>query len=376
MTEPMNRQQQEQLDGPIPSQPGALNPGLFAPRGEAGDGSRKVHHGNLVCGRHGGRFFALGEAGVHRLRLHGGFPCTGSESLSNIVKGPSSGLGHFQEGEDEEQDEEDHEDDEDVRTTQFLKEEEREESIRKVSPTRKLAVQLEKPETAMAAGRGPWEKSSATMNQGIGPGPISKLATKPNTATMARRNITHHQRQGDSHDEGKHSHSTQTNQVQRPPARPLNQEELGVDARQLLRELEDYGDDDGLTVVWGAEEFEDGHFLLRGHLHPFFLHLLNIIAHVLTATQTHQRYREKKGRMNGEQAGTLLCKKDGRTSCNGLGTSCGQTLDDEQVARAFRAEGQQDALQDGRQDGESQQQRPQSVRAQKKLQTKDLKNNR
>lgn len=59
-------------------------------------------------------------------------------------------------------------------------------SFGKPRPTRKLAVQLEKPETAMAAGRGPWEKSSATMNQGMGPGPISKLATKPNTATMAR----------------------------------------------------------------------------------------------------------------------------------------------------------------------------------------------
>lgn len=58
-------------------------------------------------------------------------------------------------------------------------------SLGKPSPTRKFAVQLEKPETAMAAGRGPWEKSSATMNQGMGPGPISKLATKPNTATMA-----------------------------------------------------------------------------------------------------------------------------------------------------------------------------------------------
>lgn len=58
-------------------------------------------------------------------------------------------------------------------------------SLGKHSPTRKFAVQLEKPETVMAAGRGPWEKSSATMNQGMGPGPISKLATKPNTATMA-----------------------------------------------------------------------------------------------------------------------------------------------------------------------------------------------
>ena len=38
--------------------------------------------------------------------------------------------------------------------------------------------------TAMAAGRGPWLKSSATMNQGMGPGPISKKATKPKMATM------------------------------------------------------------------------------------------------------------------------------------------------------------------------------------------------
>lgn len=59
-------------------------------------------------------------------------------------------------------------------------------SLGNVSPTRKLAVQLEKPDTAMAAGRGPWEKSSATMNQGMGPGPISKLATKPKTPTIAR----------------------------------------------------------------------------------------------------------------------------------------------------------------------------------------------
>lgn len=51
-------------------------------------------------------------------------------------------------------------------------------------PTRKLAVQLEHPAMAMAAGRGPWEKSSATMNHGMGPGPISNVATKANTAAM------------------------------------------------------------------------------------------------------------------------------------------------------------------------------------------------
>ena len=74
-----------------------------------------------------------------------------------------------------------------------------------------------------------------------------------------------------------------------------------VDARQLLGELEDYSDDDWLTVVSGAEEFGDGHFLLHRHLHAFLLHLLNVIAHILRATQTHQRYTEKKGYMNREE---------------------------------------------------------------------------
>ena len=41
-----------------------------------------------------------------------------------------------------------------------------------------------------------------------------------------RANITHHQNQGDRHNEGKDSHSTQTNQVQRPSSRPFDQEEL------------------------------------------------------------------------------------------------------------------------------------------------------
>ena len=54
----------------------------------------------------------------------------------------------------------------------------------KPMPMMKLHVQLENPATAMAAGRGPWLKSSATMNQGMGPGPISKKATKPKMATM------------------------------------------------------------------------------------------------------------------------------------------------------------------------------------------------
>lgn len=54
----------------------------------------------------------------------------------------------------------------------------------KSSPTKKLEVQLEQPATAMAAGRGPWLKSSATINQGMGPGPISKKATNIKIAPM------------------------------------------------------------------------------------------------------------------------------------------------------------------------------------------------
>lgn len=53
-------------------------------------------------------------------------------------------------------------------------------------PTMKFEVQLEKPATAIAAGRGPWLNSSATMNHGMGPGPTSKKATKPKMATMLR----------------------------------------------------------------------------------------------------------------------------------------------------------------------------------------------
>lgn len=54
----------------------------------------------------------------------------------------------------------------------------------KLMPITKLADQFEKPATAKAAGRGPWLKSSATMNHGMGPGPISKKATKLRMATM------------------------------------------------------------------------------------------------------------------------------------------------------------------------------------------------
>lgn len=49
---------------------------------------------------------------------------------------------------------------------------------------RKLQVQLVNAATAIAAERDPWLKNSATMNQGMGPGPISKKLTKRKTAIM------------------------------------------------------------------------------------------------------------------------------------------------------------------------------------------------
>lgn len=48
----------------------------------------------------------------------------------------------------------------------------------------KLQAQLLNAAIAKAAVRGPWLKNSATMNQGMGPGPISKKLTKRKMATM------------------------------------------------------------------------------------------------------------------------------------------------------------------------------------------------
>ncbi|KAG7271737.1 hypothetical protein CRUP_008419, partial [Coryphaenoides rupestris] len=52
------------------------------------------------------------------------------------------------------------------------------------APRKPEEIWSKKPATAKAEGRGPWENSSATMNQGMGPGPISKKATKEKMAAM------------------------------------------------------------------------------------------------------------------------------------------------------------------------------------------------
>lgn len=56
-------------------------------------------------------------------------------------------------------------------------------------PTRKLAIQLTKTAIDMAAGRGPCEKSSAVIIQGIEPGPTAKNTTNPNVETTDRYDI-------------------------------------------------------------------------------------------------------------------------------------------------------------------------------------------
>jgi len=61
--------------------------------------------------------------------------------------------------------------------------------VGKPIPTRKLAVQLISTAMDMAAGRGPWEKSSAVIIHGIEPGPTAKNTTKLSTDTTDKYDI-------------------------------------------------------------------------------------------------------------------------------------------------------------------------------------------
>ena len=49
--------------------------------------------------------------------------------------------------------------------------------VGKPMATRKFAHQLIRTATDMAAGRGPWENSSAVIIQGMEPGPTAKKTT-------------------------------------------------------------------------------------------------------------------------------------------------------------------------------------------------------
>lgn len=53
-----------------------------------------------------------------------------------------------------------------------------------------------------------------------------------------------------------------------------------VDAGQLLGQLQDYGDNNGLSVGGVTEQLRNRNLLLHGHLQGLFLHLMNVILHI------------------------------------------------------------------------------------------------
>lgn len=61
-----------------------------------------------------------------------------------------------------------------------------------------------------------------------------------------------------------------------------------VDARQLLGELQDDGNHEGLAVEVRAEQLRDGHLLLPHHLSALLLHLLHVSTHVCGASELLQ----------------------------------------------------------------------------------------
>ncbi|KAE9539334.1 hypothetical protein AGLY_004586 [Aphis glycines] len=65
----------------------------------------------------------------------------------------------------------------------------------KPMPTAKLATQFMSTAIDIAAGRGPWLKSSAVIIQGMEPGPTAKNTTKPSMDTTAKAPLTTKQEQ-------------------------------------------------------------------------------------------------------------------------------------------------------------------------------------
>ena len=72
----------------------------------------------------------------------------------------------------------------------------------------------------------------------------------------------------------------------------------GVDARELLGELEHDGDDDGLPVVGCSEELQHCDFLFLGHPKALILHLLDVLSHILCAPQSLEDWwKEQRGKV-------------------------------------------------------------------------------
>jgi len=67
-----------------------------------------------------------------------------------------------------------------------------------------------------------------------------------------------------------------------------------VDPRELLGQLQDDGDEDGLAIHGGTEELHYGDLLLPHHLPALLLHLLEVAADVRRAPQLLEDYREER----------------------------------------------------------------------------------
>lgn len=139
-----------------------------------------------------------------------------------------------------------------------------------------------------------------------------------------------------------------------------------VDARQLLGQLQHHGDEDGLAVEGRAEQLRDGDLLLPHHLPTLLLHLLQVSGHVCHSAQLLQHWRERRGGGGGSE------QEEGQGGGWGGGqgpalTTLGSVLliaVDEQEAGALGAEGQHDALHQGWDEDDAQQQGPQLLVAQ------------
>lgn len=69
-----------------------------------------------------------------------------------------------------------------------------------------------------------------------------------------------------------------------------------IDPRELLRQLKDYRDEEGLEVAGRPEELQHGDLLLLGHPDALIFHLLDLLDHILGAPQPLEDWgKEAKG---------------------------------------------------------------------------------
>lgn len=122
----------------------------------------------------------------------------------------------------------------------------------------------------------------------------------------------------------------------------------GIDARQLLGQLQHHGDEDGLVVGGGAEQLQDGDLLLPHHLPAFFFHLLQVSGHISCPSKLLQHWWDQREGGVAQSGGEKGLSSGGQGGGQGPArTTLGPVLlisIDEQEAGALGAEGQQDAL--------------------------------